>query len=39
VVTKTGPKDFFPISQQRLIKFDSGQWTPFGALVDPRPKG
>jgi branched-chain amino acid transport system substrate-binding protein len=39
VVTKTGPKDFFPISQQRLIKFNNGQWTPFGALVDPRPKG
>ena len=39
VVTRTGAKDFFPISQQRLIKFDNGQWAPFGALVDPRPKG
>ncbi len=39
VVTKTGPNDFFPISQQRLIKFNNGQWAPFGALVDPRPKG
>ena len=39
VVTKTGPNDFFPISQQQLIRFNNGTWTPFGALTDTRPKG
>lgn len=37
-VTKTGPGDFFPISQQRLMKFADGNWTPFGQLVNPRGK-
>ena len=36
VKTTTGPKDHFPISQQRLIRFADGQWTPFGQLIDPR---
>jgi branched-chain amino acid transport system substrate-binding protein len=36
VKTTTGPKDHFPISQQRLIRFADGQWTPFGPLIDPR---
>jgi branched-chain amino acid transport system substrate-binding protein len=36
VKTTTGPKDHFPISQQRLIRFADGQWTPFGLLIDPR---
>ena len=36
VKTTTGPKDHFPISQQRLIRFADGQWTPFGRLIDPR---
>jgi branched-chain amino acid transport system substrate-binding protein len=39
VVTKTGPKDFFPISQQQLIRFNNGTWSPFGALTDTRPRG
>jgi branched-chain amino acid transport system substrate-binding protein len=39
VVTKTGSKDFFPISQQQLIKFNNGTWQPFGALTDTRPRG
>jgi branched-chain amino acid transport system substrate-binding protein len=39
IVTKTGKGDYFPISQQQLIRFDNGTWTPFGKLVDPRPKG
>jgi branched-chain amino acid transport system substrate-binding protein len=39
VVTRTGPHDFFPISQQQLIKFNNGLWSPFGALTDSRPKG
>jgi len=36
VKTTTGPKDNFPISQQRLIRFADGAWTPFGPLLDPR---
>ena len=36
VKTTTGSKDHFPISQQRLIRFADGQWTPFGLLIDPR---
>lgn len=39
VVTKTGATDFFPISQQQLIKFNNGTWTPMGQLTDTRPKG
>lgn len=39
VVTKTGPNDYFPISQQKLERFNNGLWQPFGALVDPRPRG
>jgi branched-chain amino acid transport system substrate-binding protein len=40
VVTKTnGAKDAFPISQQELTKWQDGGFTPFGGLVDSRPKG
>ena len=39
VVTKTGPNDYFPISQQKLQKFNNGLWQPTGDLVDTRPKG
>jgi ABC-type branched-subunit amino acid transport system substrate-binding protein len=39
VVTKTGAKDFFPISHQQLIRFNNGTWTPFGTLSDSRPRG
>jgi branched-chain amino acid transport system substrate-binding protein len=39
VVTKTGPNDYFPISAEKLEKFNNGLWQPFGPLVDPRPKG
>lgn len=38
VKTTTGPKDHFPISTQRLIRFGDGLWTPFGPLIDPRGK-
>jgi branched-chain amino acid transport system substrate-binding protein len=38
-VTKTGPRDFFPISQQKLARFNNGHWATFGALVNPRPNG
>ena len=37
VVTKTGPGDFFPISQQKLQRFTNGTWQPVGPLVDTRP--
>jgi branched-chain amino acid transport system substrate-binding protein len=39
VVTKTGPNDYFPISQNQLIKFNNGLWSPMGKLVDTRPRG
>jgi len=39
VVTKTGKNDYFPISQQRLLRWNNGLFTPFGSLVDTRPKG
>jgi hypothetical protein len=39
VVTKTSKNDPFPISQQRLVKWNDGGFTPFGALIDTRPKG
>src|SRR5580765_1432902 len=39
VVTKTGPNDYFPISQNQLIKFNNGTWSPVGKLVDTRPRG
>ena len=39
VVTKTGERDFFPISQQQLIRFNNGTWNPMGQLTDTRPRG
>jgi branched-chain amino acid transport system substrate-binding protein len=39
VVTKTGKNDAFPISQQQLVKWNNGLFTPFGQLTDTRPKG
>ena len=39
VVTKTGNTDFFPISQQQLIKFNNGSWSPMGQITDTRPRG
>jgi ABC-type branched-subunit amino acid transport system substrate-binding protein len=39
VVTKTGRTDFFPISQQQLIRFNNGTWSPMGQLTDTRPRG
>jgi branched-chain amino acid transport system substrate-binding protein len=39
VVTTTSSRDHFPISQQQLIRFNNGSWTPFGTLTDTRPKG
>jgi len=39
VVTKTGKNDAFPISQQQLTKWQDGSFTPFGQLIDTRPRG
>lgn len=39
VVVKTGPNDYYPISQQKLQKFNNGKFEPFGPLVNSRPKG
>jgi branched-chain amino acid transport system substrate-binding protein len=39
VVTKTGKNDYFPISQQQTLRWADGKFTPFGSLVDTRPKG
>ena len=39
VVVKTGPNDYFPISQQQLIRFNNGNWNPMGQLTDSRPRG
>jgi len=39
VVTKTGKNDYFPISQQQLQRWADGKFTPFGSLIDTRPKG
>jgi branched-chain amino acid transport system substrate-binding protein len=39
VVTKTSKNDPFPISQQQLVKWNDGAFTPFGSLIDTRPKG
>ncbi len=29
----TGPKDFYPIKQMRLQKFDGTRWVPFGGAI------
>jgi branched-chain amino acid transport system substrate-binding protein len=40
VVTRTnGTKDAFPISQQQLVRWQDGGFTPFGSLIDTRPRG
>jgi branched-chain amino acid transport system substrate-binding protein len=40
VIVKTNAyKDDFPISQQALIQFNNGQWTPISGIIDTRPKG
>jgi branched-chain amino acid transport system substrate-binding protein len=38
-VVKTGPNDYFPISQQQLIRFNNGSWNPMGQLTNTRPRG
>jgi len=38
-ITKTGKGDAFPISQQRLVRWNDGAFTYIGPLVDTRPRG
>jgi branched-chain amino acid transport system substrate-binding protein len=33
---KTGPRDRFPISQMKLIRYNNGTWSEFGALIKGR---
>jgi hypothetical protein len=33
---KTGPRDRFPISQMKLIRYGNGSFSEFGALIDGR---
>jgi branched-chain amino acid transport system substrate-binding protein len=33
---KTGPRDRFPISQMRLIRYNNGTWSEFGPLIKGR---
>ncbi|KJC60866.1 branched-chain amino acid ABC transporter substrate-binding protein [Bradyrhizobium sp. LTSPM299] len=34
IVINTGPKDFRPIKQMRLVQFDGTAWQPIGDVVD-----
>ena len=36
IKVKTGPRDRFPISQMKLIRFNNGTWTEFGPLIKGR---
>jgi branched-chain amino acid transport system substrate-binding protein len=33
---KTGPRDRFPVSQMKLIRFNNGTWSEFGPLIKGR---
>jgi branched-chain amino acid transport system substrate-binding protein len=30
---KTGPEDYYPLKQMRLVKFDGAGWVPFGEAI------
>ena len=30
---KTGPEDYYPMKQMRLVKFDGRTWVPFGEAI------
>ncbi|GAC1524040.1 MAG: ABC transporter substrate-binding protein [Vulcanimicrobiaceae bacterium] len=36
IVLQTSPTDRFPIRQEQLWRYTSGNWQPFGALIDVR---
>lgn len=33
IKVKTGPKDFYPLKQMRLVRFDGTGWIPFGDAI------
>ena len=38
VKMKSSKTDHFIVSQMRLQRFNNGSWTPFGPLVEGRPR-
>ena len=34
VVINTGPNDFRPIEQMRLVQFDGNTWQPIGEVIE-----
>ena len=34
VVMNTGPNDFRPIEQMRLVQFDGNTWQPIGEVIE-----
>jgi branched-chain amino acid transport system substrate-binding protein len=36
VVVKTGPRDYYPISRTRLLRYDRGRWKQFGGFLAVR---
>jgi hypothetical protein len=36
IVINTGPDDFRPITQLRLLRFDGKRWKYFGPMIDER---
>ena len=34
IVINTGPKDFRPIKQMRLVQFDGNAWQPIGDVIE-----
>ena len=36
IVVKTGPRDYYPISRTRLLRYDRGRWKQFGGFLTVR---
>jgi hypothetical protein len=36
IVINTGPDDFRPVTQLRLLRFDGKRWKYFGPMIDER---
>jgi hypothetical protein len=34
IAINTGPDDFRPIEQMRLVQFDGGTWQPIGDMIE-----
>jgi len=35
VLVNTGPRDYFPLEQLRMMRFDGSRWIPFGEVITP----